>query len=162
MSDGKLKADATPSPADINQRLADAWNRMATHYEHIAASNRGVWNKTNHLGLLDFFLDRHNELKQQLPAEYGKSEQALVEAALARARESERLAPMPVELDLTMLTETEQKAACWRELLATYCRIHGRLKKEWMPWAEEDYREFLEVVSKLRELETLKNKAART
>jgi hypothetical protein len=37
-------------------------------------------------------------------------------------------------------------------MLTTYCRIHGRLKAEWAPWAEKDYQEFLTTMRKLRDL----------
>jgi hypothetical protein len=142
------------SPEEINRRLADAWIRLVEHYEEIRAKNLDSWNKTNHLVLLDFFLDRHSELQRTLPREYGRLEGAMVEAAMAKAKEGESKLkePQRVELDLSMLNKTQQQAACWRELLATYCRIHGRLKVEWIAWADRDYREFVETVSRLREI----------
>lgn len=155
------KQHTTPSPAEINRLLADAWTRLVEHYSEAQAKNQGVWNKTSHLGLLNFFLDRHNELRETLPKEYQKLENAMVEAAVARAREGQFAQPAPVELDLSMLEEVEKKAACWREILATYCRIHGRLKVEWMPWGEKDYQEFLGTVAKLYELEAPKAAAVR-
>jgi hypothetical protein len=102
--------------------------------------------------LLDHFLVCHDELKRSFPREYGRSEEILVETAMANAKAGKQKEPRPIELDLSILSETEKRAACWREMLTTYCRIHGRLKAEWAPWAEKDYQEFLTTMRKLRDL----------
>jgi hypothetical protein len=148
----KESSDRPHSPAEINLRLADAWTSLVENYQETNAKNGGFWNKTNHLGLLNLFLERHNALRRTLPREYQRLEEAMVDAAVAKAKDGHLGAPMPVELDLSMLSEVEKQAACWRELVATYCRIHGRLKVDWVAWSEKDYRELVDTVGRLQKM----------
>jgi len=90
------------------------------------------------------------------PVLYGKWEKPLVEAAYVNAKEG-RPHPPAKETDFSRLDETESKVACWKELLNSYCRIHGSLQVEWRAWNDNDYREFFATIDKLRSTLTLAN-----
>lgn len=144
------------TPNEINLSLEDAWSQLLSQYDFLRAQAEGGWNKTHFLGVLNCFFVQHRELSERFPHDYGKWEEPLVETAFANAKEG-RPTPPSRETDFSGLDGMGDKAACWKELLNTYCRIHGFLKVEWRAWNDNEYREFLATIDKLRSSLALTN-----
>jgi hypothetical protein len=137
------------SPEVTNLALADAWSQLLSQYDSLRPQGEGGWNKTQFIGVLNCFFVRHRELSERFPYDYGKWEQPLVERAYEDAKEG-RPIPSVKETDFSSVDEMENKAVCWKELLTTYCRIHGSLKVEWRSWNDYEYWEFITTIEKLR------------
>jgi hypothetical protein len=146
------KKDPIPviiSPEIANLALADAWSQLVSQYDCLRAQAEGAWNKTQFIGVLNCFFVHHRELSERFPRDYGKWEQPLVERAYENAKEGRPILPAR-EMKFSGADEMGNKAACWKELLNTYCRIHGSLKVEWRAWNDNEYREFLATIENLR------------
>ncbi len=137
------------SPEITNLALADAWSQFVSQYDCLRAQAEGGWNKTQFIGVLNCFFVHHRELSERFPHDYGKWEQPLVERAHENAKEGRPIPPAR-ETEFSGADEMGNNAACWKELLNTYCRIHGSLKVEWRAWNDNEYREFLATIEKLR------------
>ena len=118
-------------------------------YDTLRAQAVGGWNKTHFLGVLNYFLVHHREMSERFPEDYGKFEKSLVEAAYAGVKQGRPLLPT-MERDFSKLDATERKAACWKELMDSYCRVHGTLRVERRAWSDNEYRDFLATIEKLR------------
>jgi hypothetical protein len=137
------------SPAVTNLALADAWSQLLSQYDSLRLQAEGGWNKTQFLGVLNCFIIHHRELSERFPHDYGKWELPLVERAHVIAKEGRPIPPVR-GTDFLGADEMGNKTACWKELLNTYCRIHGSLKVEWRAWKDNEYQEFLATIEKLR------------
>lgn len=137
------------SPEVTNLVLADAWSQLLSQYDSLRPQAEEGWNKTQFLGVLNCFIVHHRELSERFPHDYGKWEQFLVERAYVNAKEG-RPIPPGTETDFSGVDKTGHKAACWKGLLNTYCRIHGSLNVEWRAWSDNEYLEFLATIEKLR------------
>ena len=136
-------------PEVTNLALAEAWSQFLIQYDSLRPHAEGEWNKTQFIGVLNCFFVHHRALSERFPHDYGKWEQPLVDRAYLNAKEGRTILPIK-EMDFSGVDELESKAACWKELLNTYCRIHGSLKVEWRAWNDNEYREFLATIEKLR------------
>jgi hypothetical protein len=136
-------------PKVTHLALGEAWSQLLSQYDSLRAHAEGGWNKIHFLGILNSFLAQHSRLSERFPGDYGKWERPLVEAAYVSKKEGRSISPA-METDFSRLDETESKAACWKELLASYCRIHGSLQVEWRAWNDNEYREFVAIIDQLR------------
>lgn len=118
------------APKVTNMALAEAWSQLVSQYDSFRGQAEGGWNKTHFLGVLNYFLIQHSELSGRFPGDYGNWERPLVEAAYVSTKEGRSFSPA-METDFSRLDETESKAACWKAVLTSYCRIHGSLQVEW-------------------------------
>lgn len=137
------------APEVTDLALAEAWSQFLSQYDSLRALAEEGWSKTRFIGVLNSFVVRHRKLSEQYPHDYGKWEGPLVESAYLNAKEG-RPIPPGRETDFLGGDEVENKAACWKELLNTYCQIHGSLKVEWRAWNDIEYREFLATIDKLQ------------
>lgn len=148
----KRKPEAAASPNQFSAAKANAWSKVAAHYAEMRQRQGLLWNRANHVDLQNFFLDRHEELRREFPREYGGLERSLVEEDFAKCKAGSPPLSQPVSLDITGKNESEQRAACWDQLLIVYCRIHARLKVELRTWNEKEFQEFESALLDLRKV----------
>ena len=126
----------------LEEVMADAWKEFSSHCVAVREKQGLLWNRTNSLDLLNMFLSIHDRLTRSLSGEYCNLERRQVEEALDCFKNGQFVVAEKVPVDLGTFPDSQRSAFCWKHILASYCRIHGRLKVELRGWNQDDHREF--------------------
>lgn len=126
----------------LEEAMANAWRDLASHCTAVRDKQGLLWNRTNSLDILNMFLRIQERLTKSLPGEYAQLERNQVAEAASRFRSDQPAALENEALDLKAFSDPQRSAACWKQVLGSYCRIHGRLRVELQAWNEAEYKEF--------------------
>ena len=135
-----------PLPSELEPSLSKAWRRFVQRLEAMDAGNRGQWSKVDALGLLNSFLNGHYEVARECRGHYKELENELLKRA---SLETDNMSSVSQEshesLSQAAIENGEEPSEYWRLLLAKYCGIHFRRTRDWCPWTDNDYREFVDA-----------------
>ena len=149
--------------SELEPLLSKAWLRLAQHLEAKDAGNRGQWSKVDALGLLNSFLTGHYEVARESRSLYKELENQLLKRASLEIEGTSSVSNESQNSASQAAIETGKgPSECWSLLLATYCEIHFRRTKDWLPWTDNDYREFVEAARLLVSRSKTKHSPAST
>jgi hypothetical protein len=131
--------------------MAESWLKLSSHYRTARERQGMLWNRTNSLDILNFFIDQHGRLIESFGYDYLQLERSMVTQAAKQYEARLPFDPLPEHEIQIANSDTQRNLACWRVALATYCRIHGRLKVELRAWNQSDYDEFESTIHRLCE-----------
>jgi hypothetical protein len=133
----------------LEEAMASAWEEFSNHYNEVRAKQGFLWNRVNSIDILNTFLSLHGKLASKFYSEYVQLEKIRVQEAVVRYQNGQPQLVEEIPADVVGLPESQKHAICWKQVLASYCDVHGRLKVELRAWNQDDYRQFESTISNL-------------
>jgi hypothetical protein len=139
-------------PLSLDQAMAENWENLSKHYQNARERQGLLWNQTNSLDILNCFIDQDIKLIDLFGDDYYQLGKGMVEESAKRFKTGLSLSSFSEQEILNSSSAMQKNAACWREMMACYSRIHGRLRVELRAWNQGDYAEFESAINRMSQL----------